>query len=151
MLANDAYLSAVRGQRDPVTGKQQRNRDAHEAIVSEELFAAAAKSGRALPVERKGERTKVADVGLLIGFIRCAACGHKLRRRASSKKAGVTYACHGHFAEPCPDPAAILISKADAYVASAIAESEDERVIALGNAERRHVMAREAVERTQRD
>jgi site-specific DNA recombinase len=142
LCRNRVYLGEVRGQRDE-SGAQVVNREAHERLVSDELFAAANREGR-----RALRTGKLENAGLLAGLITCAGCGHKLRRKASGET--LAYACAKHYAGgTCPDPAAATIRLVDEHVIEAIAASQDPLLRAVDDAERRHREAAEAVERAE--
>jgi len=140
LIRNRVYLGEVRGQRDPATGTQDVHREAHEPIISPELFAAANREGKRA-VRGSGAPD---DFGLLAGLIRCEGCGHKLRRKRSGDI--TVYACAKHYASGvCPAPAAATVRLVDDYVVRLIGESEDPLIASAANAEQRHLEAREAV------
>jgi site-specific DNA recombinase len=134
LVRNRVYLGEVRGQGGAV------NRDAHEPLVTPELFAVASKPGRAYP--RNGA---TARLGLLAGIIKCDACGHRLR--VSGKGETATYACLGHFASgECPAPAAAQVRLVDDFIVWKIIEAEDPLVSAVENAEQQYRQAKAAAE-----
>lgn len=119
MIASDVYLGVVRGQRElddrMSKGQQFVNYEAHEALISEKLFAAAN--------SRKGEKATrngtLAEAGILKSLITCEGCGHKLRVKSSAN--GPSYACAHHYGDgDCPAPGRSTIRLVDDYVRQAL-------------------------------
>jgi DNA invertase Pin-like site-specific DNA recombinase len=138
LIRNRVYLGEVRGQRDS-SGTQVVNREAHDPLVTPELFAAANRQG-----QRALRTGKLENAGLLAGLIRCESCGHKLRRKASGRT--TLYACAKHYASGvCSAPAAATIRLVDEHVLRTLEHSSDPLIKAAANAETRHLAARDAV------
>jgi DNA invertase Pin-like site-specific DNA recombinase len=141
MLRNRAYLGEARGPHGA------RNPTAHDALVSEELFAAVQAKAR-VPAVRKGALSGQAR---LRGLITCSACGHKLRviGGAVDRRTGErvpAYVCVGKYASgDCPAPGGANVRLVDEYVAQRLCESAEEIAEGAASVEGRYLQAREAV------
>lgn len=85
------------------------NANAHEGLVSHDLFdAATRRKGRGIEVRSKYDR------GLLSGILRCSTCGGTMKRTdpsAAGKSNGTRsrYACRGHYGwGKCPRPMSVV-------------------------------------------
>jgi DNA invertase Pin-like site-specific DNA recombinase len=119
MLRNRVYLGELR------VGKHV-NREAHERIVTPELFDDVQ---HALASRPRAPRRVDDGPALLARLVRCAGCGHVMTR-ANTKR--LVYVCPvNHSGERCPAPAAITTALLDAHVEGiALAELERLRVSA---------------------
>jgi Recombinase/Recombinase zinc beta ribbon domain len=108
ILANEVYLGVIRH-----GGFRREN--AHDAIVSRELFdsANAARTVQAVP---PGDTT---NDRLLTGLARCQGCDKTLktvRRRRADGSHVVSYYCKNAASEPCPERAYVHADELDAFV-----------------------------------
>jgi DNA invertase Pin-like site-specific DNA recombinase len=114
MLRNRVYLGELRE-------GAYVNAAAHEPLVTVELFEAAQRA-----VSRPARATR-SGPALLAGLVRCAGCGHVMSRGGHSDV--VVYGCaRNHSGQRCPEPAAVMLTKLDAYV-TPIALAELGRVV----------------------
>lgn len=103
--------------------------DPDQAILSRaewvELQAALeARSGQGAPRLRDGATRK--EPGLLVGVLRCGACGRGMS--LTSKKGVATYVCRG--VHNCPHPVTIAAARAEAGVLDSLEARQDEPVFA---------------------
>lgn len=143
MLRNRAYLGEARGPGGIV------NKDAHEAIVTPELFAAANQQGRYHP--RDGSLAAQAS---LSGLCVCAACGGRMSLVGNggytNGKRKPSYVCDGRHAEGnCPAPASAACEKVDAYVLGLLHDSWEDVQEQAGTREQEYVVARKQLEDAQ--
>jgi site-specific DNA recombinase len=98
------YVHQNKDNREPMI-----NRDAHPALVSEELWQAA--QSEASSSNRSYKRAQ-----LLSGLVRCAGCRYRMSKvHTPSGKA--MYSCRGNYASgKCPDRGSIMIEELDNYV-----------------------------------
>jgi hypothetical protein len=105
MLKSRTYLGEVRS-------GEFVNADAHEAIVSEDEWLAANRSGT---VRKKTGR--LSSQAMLAGLVRCAGCGHKMQvgRQWSNGKGTerATYYCRHGYNGHCPSPMTIRADSLD--------------------------------------
>jgi DNA invertase Pin-like site-specific DNA recombinase len=97
------------------------NTDAHEPLISEELFLAANQPVQAWSKKRQG------DDALLQGLVRCAGC----RYRASPGMSGKirTYHCHRrHVSGLCPAAASVSRPRLERYVDQLVADELHRRL-----------------------
>jgi site-specific DNA recombinase len=140
VFKNRAYLGEARGPGGAV------KKGAHEAIVSEELFAAVQpRAGAYHP--RNGS---LAEQALLAGLITCASCGHRLRTLGSTnQKSGereASYVCsHKYAGGDCEAPPAARTKLVDEYVTELLRDDWEAATTGAGSAERQFLEAREAV------
>jgi site-specific DNA recombinase len=109
-IRNSVYLGEAR------RGKLV-NKEAHEAIVTPELFAAANRA--------KSEfhpRSEVSDQALLGGLVRCAGCGHKMGIVGSGERKGrkASYVCAKQFAAGRCEGCAAAVALVDGVVLSVL-------------------------------
>ena len=107
-LSDEAYIGVARS-------GAYRNEDAHEAVVSRELFDAA----RVSPTSARPTGETTAD-RLLVGVARCTGCGRTLktvRRKRSDGSYVVSYFCKDAASDPCPERAYVHADALDAYIA----------------------------------
>ena len=107
ILANEAYLGVIRH-------GGFRNENAHDAIVSRDLFDAA-NAARTVQAAPPGETTRDR---LLVGLARCQGCGRTLktvRRKRADGSYVVSYFCKDAASEPCPDRAYVHADELDAF------------------------------------
>jgi DNA invertase Pin-like site-specific DNA recombinase len=110
LLKNPAYLGRAR------SGKAV-NDDAHEPLVTRAEFDAA----QGVNTRLEARPGSPAEMAMLGGLARCAACGHTLKIAGTAhKKTGKrypTYYCSGRYASGlCPARATLVASRLDPYV-----------------------------------
>jgi DNA invertase Pin-like site-specific DNA recombinase len=110
LLKNPAYLGQAR------SGKAV-NENAHEPIVTRAEFDAA----QGVYTRLEARPGSPAEMAMLGGLARCAACGHTLKiAGTANKKTGKrypTYYCSGRYASGlCPARATLVASRLDPYV-----------------------------------
>lgn len=108
ILSNEVYLGVVQH-------GGFRNENAHDAIVSRDLFDAANAARTVQPVA-PGDTTRER---LLIGLARCQGCGRTLktvRRKRADGSYVVSYFCKDAASEPCPERAYVHADDLDAFV-----------------------------------
>jgi hypothetical protein len=129
------------------------NKEAHEAIVSEDLWERA--NGAKAPRPSRSETL----VGLLAGVVRCACCGYamKVDRQRTTGSPAIVYRCKGKNARPCTERSCIMRDPVNEFVVReffrvyAPARSpRDGKVLAAKQAQAERVKARREFE-TYRD
>ena len=146
ILKNRAYVGEARGP------NKATNPDAHEPIISVELFEAAAP-------ERATHRPRIgswAEGALLSGLITCEACGYKLRTTASTNsKTGereASYICgRRHSTGDCPSPAGARVKGVDEFVLNRLQEDDGTIASSVRDAESRVMRASADVQRAERE
>jgi len=137
MVESRTYLGEIRR-------GGQVTKEAHEAIITPELFAAAKRKGAPRP---KGEAAS--DV-LLPGLVLCGGCGGRMKVQGG--RGGRAYVCQpGRVGNPCNEPAAAKADAVDALVESTLLLHFEEAVEASGGDERRWLEARARVEDAEAD
>jgi site-specific DNA recombinase len=141
LLANPVYLGEARGGIDR-TGEVLTQLDAHPALVTLEEWAAAQTA--------VGRARSAPAPALLAGVLRCAGCRHTLTRKTYKAGNGKPYAYYRckrrHAGGSCPEPAAVRVDAADAWIERLITEHLGD-VVAHGEAAGDEVaMARAEVE-----
>jgi DNA invertase Pin-like site-specific DNA recombinase len=119
MVVNRTYLGEVR-RGDVVT------KDAHEAIVTPELFAAA---GSKEKVAKRPRQASAAELTYLSGLIVCAGCDGPMKVQRDARTGSLSYVCSpGRVGKPCPpgSRAALAVAKADGYVQSFLGGADGE-------------------------
>ena len=105
--------------RDPIV-----NRDAHAALVSEELW-------RASQMVRTATGRKTPPALLLSGVARCAGCRYRMSK-GSGPKGEVLYRCRGaHASGQCQERALIKADALDEYVEEAFLDGLDQEAEAV--------------------
>lgn len=141
IVKNRAYLGEARATVNRKDGRGTEvitKRDAHEAVVTPELFAAAQREPR-LPNDGS-----LADKVLLSGLVRCATCDGRMhvRGRGPRGKRQAFYSCSN---PDCEARAAIVAEPLDEYVVWLLANDTGSAEEAAGSEERRWLEARERV------
>jgi DNA invertase Pin-like site-specific DNA recombinase len=139
ILKNRAYLGEARGPHGAV------KKDAHEAIVSLELFAAAQRGGEYHP--RDGS---LASQSVLAGIIKCASCGRNLmimgRRDPKTGGRKASYVCTAKYdGNDCERPAIGDVAKIDNYVLWRLQIDEEAVIAGVGSSETEYLEAKEAL------
>lgn len=109
ILCNEAYLGVARSGANV-------NPEAHEPIVTRELFEAANAARTKQPIP-PGDTTR--DL-LLVGLARCGGCGHTLKVTRRPRVDGsyvVSYYCKDAATVPCEDRAYVHADALDGFVA----------------------------------
>jgi DNA invertase Pin-like site-specific DNA recombinase len=102
------YVKQNVDNRDPIV-----NRDAHPALVPEELWQAA----QMVPL---GVGRSLAPGQLLSGLVRCAGCRYRMSKGKGPRGEDL-YRCRAnHASGRCPEPAAIKLDALDEYVEGVI-------------------------------
>jgi DNA invertase Pin-like site-specific DNA recombinase len=143
LLSNRQYLGHLY-RKDKLVKK-----DAHEAIVSAELFAVV--QATMDKAKFHGRNGKLSEQALLVGLVTCAGCGHNLRVTGSTNggKREASYTCAKHFSTGnCPAPAAMRVARVDGYLMFLLQQPEVLDAIATSgaSAETRWLEARTVVE-----
>jgi DNA invertase Pin-like site-specific DNA recombinase len=128
--------------------------DAHEAIVTPELWAAASRmkdEGARMPNDGS-----LAAQALLSGIVYCATCGQKMyirgRGRNGERKAFYSCARKTRIGVPeCEHPANADVKMVDDYVLWILSQDESGALSAVGSSEQRWLEARRAVEAAEAD
>lgn len=146
MLRNRAYLGEARGFNDHVKP------GAHVAIVPPDLFAKTQPKSRGY-VPRNGS---LAEQALLAGVVTCGGCGHKMRTLGTTdKKTGkrvANYVCSARYSDGrCEAPAAASVKLVDEFVVTRFQDDELALSSAKADAERRYLLAKEAVAKADAD
>lgn len=115
LLANRVYLGEARY-------GNIVNENAHEPIVSPELFLLAQRKPRAI--------ASTHSVYLLSGLCRCSECMYSMRPQRARDRAVGTYRCQtlnvtGH----CPHPVSISMNRLDDFVLERFCEEADRRYV----------------------
>jgi site-specific DNA recombinase len=147
MVKNRAYLGEARAtvkSRDGHGTEQIVKEDAHEAIVTPELFAAAQREPR-LPNDGT-----LAQQALLAGVVSCATCGSRMhvKGRGPKGRRRAFYACAN---EDCSARAAIVAERVDDHVVWLLSQDESGAADAAGSEEERWLAARERVRTAEAD
>jgi DNA invertase Pin-like site-specific DNA recombinase len=126
IIQNDVYLGVARC-------GELVNEDAHDAIVSRELFEAANAAHTKRPVP-PGVKTRDR---LLLGLARCTGCGHTLKV-VTGYGGALRYYCKDAASEPCPERALVHCDVLDSFIADwfAAALRETPRMVDVVAAER---------------
>ena len=140
IFKNRTYLGIARGPNGI------ENAGAHEAIVSEELFAKV-QPRRGAYHPRNG---KLAKQALLAGLITCGSCGHKLRTLGSTNRGSgereASYVCTAKYASgDCEAPVAARVERVDEFVVDLLNNEWEDATSGVASAEARYLEAREAV------
>jgi DNA invertase Pin-like site-specific DNA recombinase len=124
------------------------NPDAHEAIVTPELFAAANR-----PTAPRKPRSVLTSKALLTGLVRCAGCGHSMGVVGSGVGKGRKpfYVCAKHFATGRCEGAAALATLVDDLVIDQLGGAWEQVIAASGSEEQRYLIARERLQASERE
>jgi hypothetical protein len=101
MIDQEAYLGVAHS-------GANRTEGAHEAIISQQLWAEAHRSAGA-------KFKNYGNAYLLTGLVRCAGCGHSMTR-ITAQKGGQSYAYYVCRTEPCEARASATASDLEAWV-----------------------------------
>lgn len=147
MVANRVYLGEAHAMvRARVGSGKERvvKADAHEAIVTPELFAAAKKERNA----RLANDGTLAEQALLSGLVFCAGC--KSKCWVKGKNGTAFYSCSKSKAGGCPAPASGYVKVVDEHVVWLLQEDAS-AVDAASSEEQRFLEARVRVRRGEDD
>jgi putative DNA-invertase from lambdoid prophage Rac len=147
MVKSRTYLGEIR--RGDVLVK-----DAHEAIITPELFAAASVKHTERKVARRPRGETAAELTLLSGLVRCAGCGGVCKVQRSGKDRVPFYVCApGRVGNPCPPDqhAGASAKSVDDYVIWLLANDAGTATKAAASEQQRWLEAREVLRAAEGD
>jgi DNA invertase Pin-like site-specific DNA recombinase len=121
LLANRVYLGEAR------SGDSIVKKNAHEALVDEDTWLLAQRSGQAAQGPRRPNRNAKVAPSVLSGILRCAGCSFAMKPQGAGKASRPIYRCvtASVAMERCPSPSTIAKQRIEDYVIEQFVASAD--------------------------